>query len=144
MLNTIIVAVDGSVHAENALRLACDIAARYKATLHLVHSPQIDSAQLVDSSGAFAAAVEPSNVAEAGQRVMQQAIAMATELGCTPGERIIGNADPAHEILHLAKVSNADLLVTGRRGKGGLSSLLLGSVSHKVSQEAPCACMTVK
>ena len=42
-----------------------------------------------------------------------------------------------------AKANAIDLIVMGRRGLGAIGGLLLGSVSHKVTQLAPCACMTV-
>ncbi len=55
----------------------------------------------------------------------------------------LAQGDPALVIHDRAKALNADLLVTGRRGLGKLSALLLGSVSQKLSQIAPCAHLTV-
>ena len=75
---------------------------------------------------------------------MAQAVEQAKKQGCNPAECVIANGNPADEILQQAEKSKADLIVTGRRGLGGLASLVLGSVSHKVSQNAPCTCMTVK
>lgn len=43
-----------------------------------------------------------------------------------------------------AKRAKADLIAMGRRGLGGVKGLLLGSVSHKVSQLADCSVLTVK
>lgn len=144
MFKTIVVAIDGSEQAEHALATACDIANKYKAKLHLVHSPELETIAI--AVGASAVAIEPSEekVAAAGKHVMAQAEDRARIQGCTPVECVIGNGDPADEILQLAEKSKADLIVTGRRGLGGVASLLLGSVSHKVSQNAPCTCMTVK
>jgi nucleotide-binding universal stress UspA family protein len=50
----------------------------------------------------------------------------------------------ARTILKLAADRKVDLIVMGRRGLGDLQGLLLGSVSHKVSNLAECACLTVK
>ncbi len=144
MFNTIVVAIDGSEQAEHALATACDIAGKYNSRIHLVHSPELETTAIAVGSGAVAIAPDPKKIAEAGKQVMEQATKQAEAQGCTPAECIIGNGDPADEILQQAEKSNADLIVTGRRGLGGLASLLLGSVSHKVSQNAPCTCMTVK
>ena len=47
----------------------------------------------------------------------------------------------ANTIVFLAAL---DVVIAVNLIFGGLASLLLGSVSHKVSQNAPCTCMTVK
>jgi nucleotide-binding universal stress UspA family protein len=51
---------------------------------------------------------------------------------------------PADRMLALAKRVEADLITLGSRGVGDLKGLLLGSVSHQVSQLADCTCLTVK
>jgi nucleotide-binding universal stress UspA family protein len=40
--------------------------------------------------------------------------------------------------------ATADLVVVGSRGLGAVRRLLLGSVSEKVLQHAPCSVMIVK
>ncbi len=144
MFNTIVVAIDGSEQAEHALATACDIANKYKSKIHLVHSPELETAAIVVGSGAVAIPPTEEKIAAAGKQVMAQAVEQAKKQGCSPAECVIANGDPADEILRQVEKSKADLIVTGRRGLGGLASLLLGSVSHKVSQNAPCTCMTVK
>jgi nucleotide-binding universal stress UspA family protein len=46
--------------------------------------------------------------------------------------------DAAEALLELAASADADLLCAGRRGSGPLRDLLLGSVSEKLLQLAPC------
>lgn len=47
-------------------------------------------------------------------------------------------------ICELARNWNADLIILGRRGRTGLSELLLGSVSNYVLHHAPCSVLTVQ
>jgi len=43
-----------------------------------------------------------------------------------------------HALIDLASDIEADIIVMGSRGRGGLSSMLLGSVAVEVTSEAPC------
>ena len=51
---------------------------------------------------------------------------------------------PFVEIYKTIKGSNADLLLMGTTGKTGLSKLLMGSVTEKVTRELPCSFITTK
>lgn len=51
---------------------------------------------------------------------------------------------PAETIVQYAKEQQADLIVTGAQGQGGLSSLLLGSVVNKVAHLASMPVLLVK
>jgi nucleotide-binding universal stress UspA family protein len=51
--------------------------------------------------------------------------------------------DVADSIIALAARENADMIVLGRRGRGRLAGLLLGSVSQKVVTLAPCVVAVV-
>jgi nucleotide-binding universal stress UspA family protein len=52
--------------------------------------------------------------------------------------------DPAEEIIRLASIYAADLIVLGSRGLTGVNRILKGSVSSQVVSEAPCTVMVVK
>jgi nucleotide-binding universal stress UspA family protein len=50
----------------------------------------------------------------------------------------IAQGEPEEEILKEIKKQGADLLIMGTTGKTGLSKILLGSVTEKVTREVPC------
>ena len=59
-----------------------------------------------------------------------------------PVRPVVVKAQPAHALLEQAK--GAALLVVGFRGHGGLSEVLLGSVSQHVTHHAPCPVVIVR
>ena len=143
MFEKVVVAIDGSEAANRALEVACDLASKYGSEIHLVHSPQLETTAIAVGSGAVEIAPDPEKVAEAGKWVMDRAVETAKSLGCTRYKCVVSNGVPAEEILKALEATDADLVVMGRRGLGRVSSLILGSVSQKVSHGAQCTCMTV-
>jgi nucleotide-binding universal stress UspA family protein len=110
---TIVVAVDGSEHADRALRWAAEEASLEHRRLVVVTAGEDPGSIPVD-----AAAV--------ARRLHSD---LSVETLCVAG-------DPRDALIDLAK--QAHLLVIGSRGRGPLSSLLLGSVSAAVSAQAAC------
>jgi len=45
---------------------------------------------------------------------------------------VLEDGRPASVILQVAEREKADLIILGRRGRGGVAELLLGSVSHEI------------
>jgi nucleotide-binding universal stress UspA family protein len=52
--------------------------------------------------------------------------------------------DPAREIIAVAEVQQANLIVVGTRGQTGLRRLMLGSVARNVLLNAPCSVLVVR
>ena len=144
MFKTIVVALDGSDPSKHALSVACDLAGRLEAEIHLVHSPQIETMLVAHGYMVADIPVTPERVADAGKDVMEAAVATVRDAGLVPASETIGRGDPTDDILEIAKLQDADLIVMGRRGLGSVASLFLGSVSLKVSQGASCSILTVQ
>ncbi len=51
---------------------------------------------------------------------------------------------PFVEITNYARQHDIDLIVMGTHGRGGISHLLLGSVTENVIRTAPCPVLTVR
>ena len=145
MLERILVAVDGSEYSKKALEFACEMADKFGSQLHLVHVPQGAAADRVMVLGGASIMLHaPRDVVEqAGKRLIEEARKIAEEV---VGGRVtteLRGGDPANEIIASATENEVDCIVIGSRGLGDFSSLLLGSVSHKVNHSAPCTCITV-
>lgn len=55
----------------------------------------------------------------------------------------VREGDPAEQIIEYARAVEADLIVMGTRGRGGMSRALLGSVARAVVLTAPCSTLVV-
>lgn len=118
---TVLVAADGSVESDQAVR---DAAALVAGTAH-----QVVLATVVDSE---------AHLAEE-QRTAARRL-LAERAGWLPADGVeavteIGSGRPAAVLLDLAEAEGADLIVMGRRGRG-LSRRLLGSVADEVIKRA--------
>ncbi len=102
------------------------------------------SAALEDDSTFISVPAPYAALVSFAETIIDEAEAIAKRSGVKKIERVPMAGDPADRVLEQAKASKADLIVMGTRGLSNLGGLLMGSVSHKVIQLAPCACMTVK
>ncbi len=138
MFKNILLAFDGSAHAQKAARLAADLARQYQAALCVVHAYD----PVPDYLGEPFLQEVISRRTEAADRVMEQAKALLGELPQVETEVLEGPA--AEAILRVAEVRKVDLIVMGTRGLGQLSGLLLGSQSQKVLTHARCPVLLVR
>ena len=83
-------------------------------------------------------------IEDAGNAVLDTAEQTAKEHGVTEVSRVFMHGDPVKCILSMTEQEGADVIVMGTRGLGDLKGLFVGSVSHKVSNLAPCTCIAVK
>jgi len=132
MFENILLAFDGSAHAQKAALVAADLARQYRASLYLIHTYE----PVPDYLGEPFLQQAISRRTEAADRVVAQALALLGELPRLEAEVLEG--PPAEAILRVSEVRKVDLIVMGTRGLGQLKGLLLGSQSQKVLAHAPC------
>ena len=83
-------------------------------------------------------------IAELGEQILESAKRKVSGAGVTLSKATTAKGDAAKQILKVAEDESIDLIVMGTRGLGELKSLVLGSVSRKVSNAAPCSCVIVR
>lgn len=133
-MDTVLVGVDGSEASGVALEFAVEEAVRRKALLRVVSAwefpavPQPEMAIVPEVVEAYREQAE-AMVAEAVARAKE----LAPDLPCE-GAAIGGYAG---EVL-VQEGQGAAVLIVGRRGRGGLAGLLMGSVSRHVADHASC------
>lgn len=77
------------------------------------------------------------------EATLAEGAAMLRERGLTP-KSVYLQGDPGGEILDFIKNEGIDLVVVGSHGRTGFKKFLLGSVSAKIVNEAPCPVLVIK
>jgi nucleotide-binding universal stress UspA family protein len=137
----ILLATDGSPHAELAAIKAVDLAKSTGARLHVVAVGRTFPAAVYD---VYTEAGREDLRREA-QEVLDQQVRKIEEAGGTVAiAHLKMNERRDEAIVHLAEDIDADLIVIGSRGFGGLRRALLGNVADSVVRHAHCPVLVVR
>jgi len=165
LFNKMLVPIDGSEPADKALDKACELAEKCNADvkiLNVVDRPLLylgtypgtmyprhyvmDTVGYVPPftmptwAGTFSEKLEDNNkhmLERAREKAEKEHpdVEISTEL-------VRGR--PANKIIEISRNGDFDLIVMGSRGFGGVEELVLGSVSHGVTNKAECPVLIVK
>ena len=145
-MTKIVVGVDGSPESHRAMQWALRQAHCLDAEVVAVHVFTYTIPDRPDSAVGRPEVLEDV-IAHAERRagkVVDEAVDAAGDLakGVEVIARVIRGREPPEHLLREAE--DADLLVLGSRGLGGFKKLLLGSVSQKCMDYAPCTVLIVR
>ena len=138
MNGRIVVGIDGSDSAADALRWAVEQAKLTGATVEAVYAWAPD----VLVTAGMPPLVDWLLLREAAQARPGEIVRDA--VGSEPGVRVVTRTmkgNPAEALVE--RSAYADLLVVGSRGLGGLKGMLLGSVGHHCAAHAHCPVVIV-
>ncbi|HEY9824833.1 MAG TPA: universal stress protein [Stenomitos sp.] len=140
MFNRVLVALDDSDLADYVIQCVLQLKLASNATVVLAHVLALSETNL-EQQPADLPFVDPA----LGQfRHIEKSLQKyQAELPCKTELEIV-NGDPAEEIVRLANIYQAQLIVLGSRGLTGVNRILKGSVSSQVVSEASCSVFVVK
>ncbi len=139
----ILVAVDGSAHADAAVRVAAGLVRGATDSLQIVTVvPSFAGMDLEMAPGInqhLTLALESQ-----GKAQLAQAAALArAEAGIEAKTLLVTGESVPSMILEMLEQQGIDLVVLGSRGHGAVS-FVLGSVAARIVQQAPCSVYVVK
>jgi nucleotide-binding universal stress UspA family protein len=149
MFKTVVLALDGSEHAERALQTVAKLVEDGAVdTIHLLNVVPPRASEMVLSAESYIE-IEHAYVAtlgyetDLGRELVARAAQRLKAVGASWIHEHVISGDPAKRVVDLAEEVDADLIVMGRRGLGGFTGALLGSVTRRVQHETPIAVLTV-
>jgi len=137
----IVVGVDDSERSAIAARKACRLAGMLDAEVHAVHVTHVPAAMLAVLAGVPAAA---SEFTDAQRAAVWETVGPMLDAGGVPVTRVDLEGYPADALVEYAERVEAGLIVVGSRGRGEFASLVLGSTSHRVVNQATCDVLIAK
>lgn len=138
-IDTILIPTDGSEPAERAARRGFEYAEHLDANVHVLSVADSTVATGTGYSG------DSPRVRE---RLREKASTRANALHELAIDRglestaVVLEGIPAKELVEYADESDADLIAMGTTGRGGVSRMVVGSVTDKVVRTAPVPVMT--
>ncbi len=138
----IVVAVDGSPHAERAIEVAVDLAKHYHAALSIV--TVIPAPVVVTATEPWVPPQLPDAEAKYYHDILEKAKKKAEDLGAPAKKTDILEGHVVEELLTYIEKEVPDLLVIGSRGLSTARRLLLGSVSDALVHHVKCPTIVVK
>lgn len=138
VLKTILVALDSSELSQRVIQSLNELQIQPVTKIiltHVIPSSESDMEMAVD---------RPHSSEELLYRDIEKQLQSYQASFPCESELEIVNGDPAVEIVRLAHIYQADLIVIGSRGLTGLKRILEGSVSSQVVVDAPCSVLVIK
>jgi nucleotide-binding universal stress UspA family protein len=140
-LHKVVVGVDDSAASRRALDLGARIADDAGAVLQVVSVTPPEELALVRRADDRRARVVQALRHHVGESLAAGVVRIATVHPDLDVETTVLHGSPSHILAAVGEY--AGLVVVGRRGHGGFSGLLLGSVVHRLLHEAVCPVMVV-
>jgi nucleotide-binding universal stress UspA family protein len=152
----ILAAVDGSLASERALNLMganFDVQAAEITVMSVTETPWVHLGlgrewfeppkEMIDRTGNEIEVAIENELNYEAEDVVEAARLLLERHGLS-GAAMITEGAPALEIISEAEAGDYDLIVMGATGESDLKHSMLGSVSTKVAQDAPCSVFVAK
>ena len=145
----ILLAIDGSFHANNAAEQVTEFQKNWKSKVVMFYSikhHQIPKGMFPNESFPVKLYRDMEEASKkAGELLLSETQEIFNQKGLSVETRLIEDFEPEVYIRRIVEQENFDLVVLGSKGHHShLKEILLGTVSTKVVKSAPCDVLIVK
>ena len=142
-LQKILLPTDFSNFSVIAMNYACELATRFNAELHLLHTLEVHA----DFTPNFEMGLALPKRFSESKVAAEKALTNVLDPQWSTGRKVIHavvEGSPKVEIVRYARTQNIDLIVLATHGRTGLTHVIMGSVAESVVRTAPCPVLTVR
>jgi nucleotide-binding universal stress UspA family protein len=139
MFRRIVIANDGSEGGFKALGLACDLAKRHGAALHMISVEELPNIP--------ASIDEVIEIKSEENRKFHEVLARANAIARKKAIKLNAEVVAGHAVAAIVasvKAKKADLLVVGFMGHSALYQRIIGGTADRLVRLAPCPVLVVK
>ena len=142
-LQKILLPTDFSDYSASATKYACELAMKFDAELHLLHTLELHLA----STPAFVMGLALPQYINESRAAAEKSLAGVLDPKWSAGRTVIQavvEGLPKVEIIRYARKQDIDLIVLSTHGRTGLSHVIMGSVAETMVRTSPCPVLTVR
>ena len=142
-LQKILLPTDFSNYSAAATKYACELAVKFDAELHLLHTLETHLA----STPNFGFGLDLPKYVSESKAAAVKSLGGVLDPKWSAGRTVIHavvEGSPKVEIIQYARKRNIDLIVIATHGRTGLAHVIIGSVAESVVRTAPCPVLTVR
>ena len=142
-IRNILVPMDFSGFARQALTCAVPLARKHRAKISLIHVVRPTSALRAFPDGGIAIPMDAYRLVSVARTHLDDLAArlLPDELR---GRMLVREGYPADQVVAAAKAIRADLIVLSNTGRSGLKRVVLGSTAERILRHAHCPVLTVR
>ena len=144
-MKNVLVATDFGEAADTAFAYGRELAARFGATLHVLHVAEnvYITAFGAETYASFAPDLQ-RDIEESAHRRLNDLVGVAGPGDAKMVPAVMTSGSPAFAIIDYANDHEIDLIIMGTHGRGTLGHFLMGSVAERVVRLAGCPVLTIR
>jgi universal stress protein A len=142
-IQRILLPTDFSPYSATATKYACELAAKFDAELHLLHTLESHLAATPD----FGMGLDLPRYISESRKAAEKSLNGVLDPQWAADRKIVKalvDGSAKAEIVRYARKHEVDLIILATHGRSGLAHVLIGSVAESVVRAAPCPVLTVR
>lgn len=140
-IKKILIPTDGSECSSRATEAGISLAKVLGAEIYAIYA--IDPIIVDELTKGIGTPDIKKELREKGERYLNYVVKSAEKAGLK-ANAILAEGEPHDQIIHYAKIKGIDMIVMGTYGRRGTKRILIGSVTERVIEYAPCPVLVVR